>query len=184
MSYRPDSAMSFRASAGRVATPEGLLRMTPRPRAPPSSFKDGTPRTPLSRPSSRAGAETPDWYGEPLHYYAPGNHRDPLDMEVATIVNSIPHSMVVERVDPPLRQAPKEGEEVRAQYAFSNQLGRKVITCKLTTMTRTGKGTTKKVMCRVGGGASPFISRPTLSSTPCLLRPWHVMVQPWCGEDK
>ncbi|PIL25147.1 hypothetical protein GSI_13036 [Ganoderma sinense ZZ0214-1] len=153
MSYRPDSAMSFRASVARVATPEGLLsRMTPRPRAPPSSFKDSTPRTPLSRPSSRAGAETPDWHGEPVHYYAPGNHRDPLDTEVATIVNSIPHSMIVERVDQPLRQVPKEGEEVRAQYAFSNQLGRKVVTCKLTTMARAGKGTTKKVMCRVGGG--------------------------------
>lgn len=176
MSYRPDSAMSFRASAARVATPEGLSRMTPRPRAPPSSFKDGTPRTPLSRPSSRAGAETPDWYGEPLHHYAPGNHRDPLDTEVATIVNSIPHSMVVERVDPPLRQAPKEGEEVRAQYAFSNQLGRKVITCKLTTMTRSGKGTTKKVMCRVGGGAW-LLSFPCL---PCPLHPWHVLALPWC----
>ena len=69
------------------------------------------------------------------------------------IVNSIPHSMIVERVDPPLRQIPKEGEEIRAQYAFSNQLGRKVVTCKLTTMTRSGRGATKKVMCRVGGGA-------------------------------
>ncbi|TBU42812.1 hypothetical protein BD309DRAFT_962108 [Dichomitus squalens] len=153
MSYRPDSAMSFRGFAARAATPEGLSRMTPRPRAPPSSFRDGTsPRTPASRPSSRAGAETPDWHGEPVHYYAPGNHRDPLDMEVATIVNSIPHSMIVERIDPPLKQIPKEGEEVRAQYAFSNQLGRKVVTCKLATMTRSGKGTTKKVMCRVGGG--------------------------------
>ena len=65
-------------------------------------------------------------------------------MEVANIVNSVPHSLIVERVDPPLRTIPKEGEEVRAQYAFSNQLGRKVVTCKLTTMTRSGKGTTKK----------------------------------------
>ena len=76
-------------------------------------------------------------------------------MEVANIVNSVPHSLIVERVDPPLRTIPKEGEEVRAQYAFSNQLGRKVVNCKLTTMSRSGgRGTTKKVMCRVGGGES------------------------------
>ncbi|KAI0741613.1 hypothetical protein C8Q80DRAFT_1274013 [Daedaleopsis nitida] len=159
MSYRSDSAMSFRSSAARAQTPEGILRMTPRPRAPPSSFKDGaSPRTPGSRPGSRAGAETPDgFFGEPVHYYVPANHRDPLDMEVANIVNSISHSLLVERVDPPLRTIPKEGEEIRAQYAFSNQLGRKVVTCKLTTMTRSGKGTTRKVMCRVGGGTVPSL---------------------------
>ncbi|KAI0708810.1 hypothetical protein C8T65DRAFT_576056 [Cerioporus squamosus] len=153
MSYRPDSAMSFRGSAARAQTPEGMLRMTPRTsRAPPSSFKDG-PRTPGSRPGSRAGAETPDEFlGEPEHLYVPANYRDPLDVEVANIVNSIPHSMVVERVDPPLKNIPKSGEEIRASYAFSNALGKKIIACKLTTMARTGRAPTKKVMCRVGGG--------------------------------
>ena len=164
MSYRPDSAMSFRASANRAATPD-MLRSTPRPRLPPSSFRDGTgPRTPgpgtpgsASRPGSRAGAETPadEFVGEPVHWYAPGNARDPLDVGVAAVVNALPHNLIVERVDPPLRGAPREGEEVRAQYAFSNQLGRKVVNCKLTTMSRSGgRGTTKKVMCRVGGGES------------------------------
>ncbi|EIW58288.1 uncharacterized protein TRAVEDRAFT_47454 [Trametes versicolor FP-101664 SS1] len=160
MSYRPDSAMSFHGYAQRAQTPENALRMTPRGsqmRLPPSSFRDGaSPRTPGSRPASRTGAATPTRdgpYDSPLHIYTPASTRDPLDVEVAAIVNSIPHGLLVERVDPPLRSAPKEGEELRAQYAFSNMLGRKVITCKLTTMTRSGgKGTSKKVMCRVGGG--------------------------------
>lgn len=90
-----------------------------------------------------------------MHEYVPGNTRDPLDTEVAFVVNSISHGLLVERVDPPLKKLPKEGEEVKAQYAFSNALSRKVITCRLTTLTRSGKSdvmVTKKVMCRVGGG--------------------------------
>lgn len=95
--------------------------------------------------------------GNPVHEYTNVNTKDPLDVEVAVIVNSIPHGLLVERVDPPLRTKPREGEEVKAQYAFSNALARKVVTLKLTTLTRTGtRGapsvTTKKVMCRVGGG--------------------------------
>jgi len=95
----------------------------------------------------------------PLHEYIPGNNYDPLDVEVAAVVNSIAHGLLVERVDPPLKksQIPKEGEEIKAQYAFSNALSRKVVTCRLTTLTRSGRtggdaGMTKKVMCRVGGG--------------------------------
>jgi hypothetical protein len=105
----------------------------------------------------------------PLHEYVVGNPKDPLDVEVARIANSIPHGLTVERVDPPLKTVPKEGEEVKAQYALSNALGRKVVTLRLTTMARAtkvktgGEGgvpeketvamvTTKKVMCRVGGG--------------------------------
>jgi hypothetical protein len=61
--------------------------------------------------------------------------------------------LVVERIDPPLKGIPREGEEIRAQYAFSNALSRKVVTCKLTTLSRPGRSDpTKKVMCRVGGG--------------------------------
>lgn len=84
------------------------------------------------------------------------NPKDPLDVEIAAVVNSIPHGLLVERVDPPLpaRAAPpKEGEEIKAQYAFSNQLARKVLTCRLLTFARGGTGVkSKKVMCRVGGG--------------------------------
>lgn len=164
------------------------MRMTPRPRAPPSSFKDGaSPRTPLSRPGSRAGAETPEGiFGEPAHFYAPASHRDPLDMEVANILNSLPHSLMVERIDPPLKTTPKAGEEIRAQYAFSNQLGRKLVTCKLTTMTRSGTGTTKKVMCRVGGGEflEAFQDLSVCTDTRCyrLARPPSLCYDPSiCG---
>lgn len=159
--YRPESSMSFRSpSVMREMSGDGM-RMTPRPtltqsRLPPSSFKDTPPRTPLSRPSSRAGAATPSQFleGKPLHFYTPSNPKDPLDSEVARVVNNISHALLIERVDPPLKGKPKEGEEIRAQYAVANSLARKVITCKLTTLSRSGsKGvTTKKVMCRVGGG--------------------------------
>jgi hypothetical protein len=91
----------------------------------------------------------------PLHEYVLGNAKDPLDVEVAAIVNSIAHGLLVERVDPPLKKIPKEGEEIKAQYSFSNALSKKVVTCRLTTMNRTSKSgdaTMKKVMCRVGGG--------------------------------
>jgi len=73
-------------------------------------------------------------------------------------VNSVAHGLLIERVDPPLRTIPPDGEEIRAQYAFSNSLSRKVVTCRLTTMTRSGAKAgahdkaSKKVMCRVGGG--------------------------------
>lgn len=156
---RPDSAMSFRASAFRSQTPDAL-RSTPRPsailpRLPPSSFKDTAPRTP-NRPPSRSGAATPSLDGKgPNHLYVPLSIKDPLDVEFALIANSIPHGLLIERVDPPLRTAPRDGEEIRAQYAFATSLSRKVVTCKLTTLVRSGRNhtnTTKKVMCRVGGG--------------------------------
>jgi hypothetical protein len=129
---------------------------------PPSSFRDMSssssspaPRTP-SRPSSRIS----DFGGSvssSAYLYKPGNPRDPLDAEVAAIVNSIAHGLLIERVDPPLKVMPREGEEIRAQYAFSNSLARKTVTCRLTTLSRAGaKGeastATKKVMVRVGGG--------------------------------
>jgi len=167
---------SFRASALRAQTPEHLLRARAqqvpvfqgtiaRPRLssyklPPSSFRDGSGSVSRasSRPSSRNGAYTPSM-DQPIHEYIPGNNYDPLDAEVAAIVNSIPHGLLIERVDPPLKksQIPKEGEEVKAQYATTNASGRRIITCRLTTLTRAGKAgsdpsTTKKVMVRVGGG--------------------------------
>ena len=185
---RPSSAMSqytnetsamssFRSMAARAQTPESALRARAQqvpfytgtrsarpslPKAPPSSFRDA--RTPSgSRPGSRTGAYTPTFDQNPVHEYVPGNYKDPLDVEVANVVNSIAHGLLVERVDPPLRVIPREGVEIRAQYAFSNSLSRKVVTCRLTTMTRSGTRsngdatTTKKVMCRVGGGKWCFV---------------------------
>jgi len=90
--------------------------------------------------------------------YLIGNPRDPLDVEVARIVNSLPHDLFVERVDPHIRGPPLTGEEVKSQYAFSNSLGRKVLACRLLVINRSnpkslvGHVETKKVMCRVGGG--------------------------------
>jgi len=131
------------------------------PKLPPSSFKDrdGSVSHGSSRPSSRAGAYTPSVDGQnglSLHDYVP-NDIDPLDLEVANVVNNMPHGLLVERIDPPLKksQIPKDREEIKAQYGFSNSLSKKIVTCRLTTLTRSGKAgdvMTKKVMCRVGGG--------------------------------
>ena len=148
----------FKNSAMRVQTPESTLRTRPRMpvnKLPPSSFKDGTGSRAPSRPGSRAGAHTPAMDNLVLHEYVPGNTADPLDMEVAKVVNSVLHGLLIERVDPPLakNQIPKEGKEIKAQYAFTNSLSRKVVTCRLTTLSRSSNAeTNKKVMCRVGGG--------------------------------
>lgn len=166
--------LSFQNSAARAQTPEHTLRArvqqmpifhgtlgrstvrTALNKAPPSSFKDSSSSRASSRPGSRAGAYTPTTDNFPMHEYVPGNLKDPLDVEVAGIVNSIAHGLLVERIDPPVRKIPREGEEIRAQYAFSNALSRKIVTCRLTTLARSGKTAgdtaTKKVMCRVGGG--------------------------------
>ncbi|KAG2128580.1 hypothetical protein DEU56DRAFT_819071 [Suillus clintonianus] len=174
--YRPQSPLTP-GSLLRAQTPESTLkakaqqipfyggmgnsgirtsaRQTIAGKLPPSSFRDSsTTRTPNSRPGSRSGSYTP-MERDPMHLYVPASDKDPLDVEVAVIVNAIPHGLLIERVDPPLKAPPKEGEEIRASYAFSNSLSRKVVTCKLTTLTRSGArggGTSKKVMCRVGGG--------------------------------
>ena len=168
---------TFREYALRAQTPEHALHLRtqqlpvyqgtigrsgrpPMPKLPPSSFKDrsGNLSHGSSRPGSRAGVYTPSIDGQngfSLHEYVP-NEFDPLDLEVASIVNTMPHGLLVERVDPPLKknQVPKSGEEIKAQYAISNSLSKKIVTCKLTTLTRSGKAgdVTKKVMCRVGGG--------------------------------
>lgn len=187
---RPSSSMSdytraaspatFRNTAARAQTPESAIRArvqqvpffhgtsgrsSIRPslnKLPPSSFKDGPASRTPSRAGSRAGAYTPISDNLPMHEYIPGNSKDPLDVEVASVGNSIAHGLLIERVDPPLRKVPKEGEEIKAQYAFSNALSRKVVTCRLTTLTRSGKSaestTTKKVMCRVGGGKTDPLS--------------------------
>jgi len=156
ISARSGSAGSSVNNSPRAMRPSASAKL------PPSSFREASAsssmtlgqRTP-SRPSSRLS----DFgYGaNPTFVYTPSNPRDPLDAEVAAIVNSIAHGLLIERVDPPLKAIPREGEEIRAQYAFSNSLAKKTVTCRLTTLSRAGaKGesstATKKVMVRVGGG--------------------------------
>lgn len=176
--YRPESPLTEigKGFASRAQTPEAMLKaraqLVPvytglgvRPtarasiagvKAPPSSYRDGSMTRTPSRAVSRSGAYTPSFDG-PVNIYVPVNPKDPLDSEFAAIVNVIPHGLFIERVDPPLKTIPKEGEEIRASYAFSNPLSRKVVTCRLTTLTRSGRTggentMSKKVMCRVGGG--------------------------------
>jgi hypothetical protein len=159
--YGSISARSGSAGSSVNNSPR-VLRPSVGAKLPPSSFREASTsslvtlgqRTP-SRPSSRLS----DFgYGaNPTFVYTPSNPRDPLDAEVAAIVNSIAHGLLIERVDPPMRTIPREGEEIRAQYAFSNSLAKKTVTCRLTTLSRAGsKGesstATKKVMVRVGGG--------------------------------
>ena len=170
----PESTLRLRAQAvpfyGSISAGSGsgssstnnsprVTRPSANSKLPPSSFRETssslllaqrTPSRPSSRLSDFGGAANPS-------VYTPGNARDPLDAEIAAIVNSIAHGLLIERVDPPLRTIPREGAEVRAQYAFSNSLARKTVTCRLTTLSRAGaKGeastATKKVMVRVGGG--------------------------------
>ncbi|KZV94592.1 hypothetical protein EXIGLDRAFT_736619 [Exidia glandulosa HHB12029] len=180
---RPGSAIG-RATPNllRSQTPEHLLRQragqmpfyqgtgattpnrpTPRPSfsssvaGPPSSFKESsTPERAPSRPASRSGLFTPSLDQNPVPSYVPCR-TDPLDVEVAKCVNGFPHGFLVERIDPPLRVPPRAGEEVRAQYAVSNALARKIITCRLVVINRpkataNADGDARKVMCRVGGG--------------------------------
>ncbi|KAI0305861.1 hypothetical protein B0F90DRAFT_933962 [Multifurca ochricompacta] len=134
-----------------------LVRPSVSAKLPPSSFRE-TSSTPAPRAPSRPSSRQSDIGTVNTTYlYTPSNPRDPLDAEVATIVNSIAHGLLIERVDPPLKTIPREGQEIRAQYAFSNSLARKTVTCRLTTLSRAGaKGepskSTKKVMVRVGGG--------------------------------
>ncbi|KAH8832758.1 hypothetical protein DL96DRAFT_1704811 [Flagelloscypha sp. PMI_526] len=171
--------MAFRHLATRAQTPESTLKSrlqnlviqpgstirasmsgrSPASNHGPSSYRsDYSASRPPSRSASRMSAHDGD--SLPLHEYVPANRKDPLDLEVAAIVNSLSHGLLVERVDPPLKKIPKEGEEVKAQYAFSNAIARKIVTCRLTTLVRSsraasGESTTtinKKVMCRVGGG--------------------------------
>ena len=141
-----------------------LSRLTPS-RAGPSSFKSAsaftpssapnfgtsTPSRPGSRTSVSGGAFTPMLTDTPVYVAIKW---DELDMEVAKVVNGLPHGFTFERLDPPTRKpsanAPKP-EEIRGQYAVSNALSRKVITCRLTNVGR-GENTSKKIMCRVGGG--------------------------------
>ncbi|KAG8838480.1 hypothetical protein FRC18_004440 [Serendipita sp. 400] len=119
-----------------------------------SAGGDGNAGRPPSRSISRLnsygfGRMTPS-LETPNHVYVPAK-TDELDVEVAKIVNGMAHGFLFERVDPPRKTPARAGEEIKAQYAISNALNRKVITCRLVIISRGGTEN-KKVMCRVGGG--------------------------------
>jgi hypothetical protein len=76
---------------------------------------------------------------------------DPLDLEIAALVNSQPLFVPCERVDLPLKKAEADIQptsERMARYRFGWTDG-KDISCKLIDRGPT-KG--KKVLCKVGGG--------------------------------
>ncbi|KLO17958.1 hypothetical protein SCHPADRAFT_820635 [Schizopora paradoxa] len=161
------------SSPSHVQSPSATLRRASS-RLPPSSFRDSAPHLPQtpshsqprsvssgSRPASRSSSRAGEAYipgydnAQMQRKYIPHNPNDPLDAEIAAVVNAFPHGLLVERVDPPMparAPPPAENEEVKAQYAFTNQLARKVVTCRLLTMGRATAKSRKKVMCRVGGG--------------------------------
>ncbi|KAG8894614.1 hypothetical protein FRB99_001101 [Tulasnella sp. 403] len=161
MSPRPRSRQHHQASASTsILLPGRSTLRASGSRGPPSSFRgDGQISSPSTRahsssrspPSSRAEPQSPIQEMAQAPLYLPTSAHDPLDAEVARIANSVPHGMRIERLDPPLRAPPKGSEEVKAQYAISNALARRVIGFRLVVINRPG-GQSKKVMCRVGGG--------------------------------
>lgn len=118
-----------------------------------------------SRASSRATApvialetliETQGQSKVPVYEYIPADLKDPLDVEVANVLNSLAHRFKVERSQAPVRK-PKSGEEVQAKYNFSTPSGTKIVNLKLMTVNRRGAPGSVKVVCRVGGGERSLI---------------------------
>ena len=149
-------------------TPSGQRSSSkpPTPRAPPSNFRKGSTHR-VSRPSSRVGApviametviETQEQGKVPMYEYTPVDLKDPLDVEVANVLNSLGHRFKVERSEAPLRR-PSPGEEIQAKYNFSTASGTKIVSLKLMMMNRRGSPGSVKVVCRVGGGEySPILA--------------------------
>jgi hypothetical protein len=106
--HRSESALRARAQQMPFyINPRSAARPSLQNKLPPSSFRDGSSSRTPSRPGSRTGVYTPTMDQLPMHEYIPGNPKDPLDVEVAFIVNSIAHGLLVKRIDPPLRAIPK-----------------------------------------------------------------------------
>ena len=86
--------------------------------------------------------------------YVP-NPIDLLDVEIGSIINSQPNSVLCQRVDPYLNKAAADAQtpgERMAKYRFSGQAD---IMCKLIDR---GGHRGKKVMCKVGGGEAAAIT--------------------------
>jgi hypothetical protein len=131
------------ATGERIVTPG---------RTAPSAWKDDA----LARPSSslsvysRSGAATPAPLGHVVKRFVP-NPLDPLDLELARILESIPNEVGVERLDPPLRKGQRHEGEWKAQYAFSGgRCGRRIYAARLLELNKIN-GKTRKVMIRSNG---------------------------------
>ena len=144
----------------------------PTPRSRPSNGHTSSSNPPTvsatpSRPSSRAGAATPS--GEGPSRYRP-DKRNPLDVEIARIVNGALNGIHVERIDPiPKGQLQASSPEANtAQYAFFGGGGggtKRVMNCRLLELNRGSKsGETMKVR-----KVSRFASRRPRFSFSCLV---------------
>ena len=143
-------------------TPSGRRSSSKPPisRTSPSNFREESIDQ-ISRASSRAAApvitlETLIESKVPVYEYIPVDLKDPLDVEVANVLNSLGHRFKVERSQAPVRK-PKSGEEVQAKYNFSTPSGTKIVNLKLMTVNRRGAPGSVKVVCRVGGGEHSLI---------------------------
>lgn len=148
-----------RSSAG--VRPQHPLDSPSKMRSPPSSFKAPpvNPSRPCSSMSSRAGAWTPT--SGMLGAFIP-NRLDELDKELARVLESIPTDVQVERMDPPLKKGQLHEGEWKAQYALTSWGERRVLSCRLLELTRSGsslENKTRKVMVRDKGGKSRLTIR-------------------------
>lgn len=140
-----------RAMTPRSTTPNmrrsGTPSLIPRPKTPNAPSMIPRPKTPSSskietRPRSSMGRNTTG--STPKYHYKP-DPRDPLDKEVANIVNRSPIPI----------QCSKKSDHGDGKYYFGNELtpslggGKKIYTCKLMTYENSGRN---KVLIRVGGG--------------------------------
>ncbi|CAE6518642.1 unnamed protein product [Rhizoctonia solani] len=198
-SYFPDGSASPMSTqfASAIASPVGSSNPSPftalgqsaarppnrAPRAPPSSFRGATPMPTSARPSSR-GSMTGDSSGRRTSLdriaaataqngdltYVP-NPKDPLDVEVARVANSLAHPYFIERISEFVKAS--QGPDASAQYSFTLPTSRKVMVCKLVIVEKSGGGRSsldgvgvggqqRRVICRVGGGwesLSAFLAR-------------------------
>lgn len=160
------------------------LRPPGRPRAPPSSYRGATPMPTTSRSQSRPSSRASD-SGRRTSLDRPAQSsstadltyiphpKDPLDVELAKVANSIVHGFHIARVTPVVPGI-AQGPEASAQYAFTNPVGRKVLACKLVVVEKSaprgsldGVQQQKRVICRVGGGwesLGAFLARSAVAA--------------------
>ena len=135
----------------------------PRPPAPPSSFRSYTPNT-FNRPSSRlsTGSRAASAVYAPavLKPFQPSKY-DFLDLTVQSIIEEAGFTLLVSRLDEPLKrgQRRRDDEEWKGEFVFG--AGYKSSSVKLLTLAaRAGSLDKPRVKClvRVGGAWSDLLS--------------------------